>query len=224
MWSTTPPPPGSPQTPPSGGTKVPWIPLAVAGAVFVLVVGGLGIWLIAKPSDNKPLVMDDTSTSTTTTTSTTSRTPRTPPPTQNPDSFQAKLLSILPGGYDVGVCEPVSPPATGALATVDCGPASPQGGPDNARYSLYADQRALDRAFDNSVAANSELLPCPNSNADSPTTWHFTETPDQVEGRIACGVYNGNQDVTWTFNSDLLIGDAQGPDLVDLHNWWLKFA
>lgn len=223
MWSTT-PPPGPPQTPPSGGAKVPWIPIAAVGAVLALILGGLGIWLIAKPDDEKPLGMDDTSTTTTTTTTTTPRTPRTPPPTANPDSFEAKLLSILPRGYDDGVCTPSSPPATGALATVDCGPASPEGGPENARYSLFADQAALDRAFDDSVAANSELFPCPNANADSPTTWHFTETPDKVEGRIACGLFNGNQDVTWTFNSNLLIGDAQGPDIEGLHAWWLKFA
>jgi hypothetical protein len=133
-------------------------------------------------------------------------------------------MSILPRGYDADVCQPASPPATGALATVDCGAASPEGGPENARYSLFADQAALDRAFDDSVAANSELVTCPNSNAESPTTWHFTETPDKVEGRIACGVFNGNQDVTWTFNTNLMLGDAQGPDLPGLHNWWLKFA
>ena len=53
MWSTSPPPPGPPQKPPSGGTKVPWIPLAAAAAVFVLVVGALGIWLIVKPDDER---------------------------------------------------------------------------------------------------------------------------------------------------------------------------
>jgi serine/threonine-protein kinase len=219
MWSTSPPPP-PPQKPP---TKIPWIPLAAAAAVFVLIVGGLGIWLITKPDDEKPLGMDTTST-TSTTASSTSR--RRPPSTStpNPDSFESKLMSILPRGYDAGVCTPVSPPATGALATVDCGAATPEGGPENARYSLFADQPALDRAFDDSMGANSELLACPNSNADSPTTWHFTETPDKVEGRIACGVFNGNQDITWTFDSNLLIGDAQGPDLTGLHNWWLKFA
>ncbi len=227
MWSTSPPPPGPPHQPPSGGSKIPWIPLAAVGAVFVLVLGALGIWLITKPDDSSTASGTDTSeTSATTTTSqrTTSRTPRTPPPTENPDSFDAKLIALLPRGYDAGVCEPASPPATGALATVDCGAASPEGGPENARYSLFADQAALDRAFDDSVAANSELVTCPNSNAESPTTWHFTETPDKVEGRIACGVFNGNQDVTWTFNTNLLLGDAQGPDLPGLHNWWLKFA
>lgn len=221
MWSTTPPPPGPPQKPPS---KVPWIPLAAVAAVFVLILGALGIWLITKPDDTSTSA--DSSTSTTTTSERTTRrsTPRTTTPPENPDSFEAKLMSVLPRGYDAGVCEAASPPATGALATVDCGPASPEGGPTNARYSLFADQAALDRAFDDSSAANSELVPCPNSNADSPTTWHYTETPDKVEGRIACGVFNGNQDVTWTFNSNLLLGDAQGPDLAGLHDWWLKFA
>ena len=228
MWSTSPPPPGPPHQPPSGGSKVPWIPIVAAAAVFVLILGGLGIWLIAKPDDSSTSTASDTSQTTepseTTETSERTRTSRTPPPTENPDSFEAKLLSILPRGYDDGVCTPASPPATGALATVDCGPASPEGGPENARYSLFADQAALDRAFDDSMGANSELLPCPDANADSPTTWHFTETPDKVEGRIACGVFNGNQDITWTFNSKLLIGDAQGPNLADLHAWWLKFA
>ena len=222
MWSTTPPPPGPPQKPPS---KVPWIPLAAVAAVFVLILGALGIWLITKPDDTSTSADSSTSTTTATSERTTRRsTPRTTTPSENPDSFEAKLMSVLPRGYDAGVCEAASPPATGALATVDCGPASPEGGPTNARYSLFADQAALDRAFNDSSAANSELVPCPNSNADSPTTWHYTETPDKVEGRIACGVFNGNQDVTWTINSNLLLGDAQGPDLAGLHNWWLKFA
>jgi serine/threonine-protein kinase len=232
MWSTPPPPPsgpihqtpGPPQQPPSGGSKVPWIPIAAAGAALVLVLGGVGIYLGTKGDDDKPIPNDDTSTTSAVATSERTRTSRTPTPTENPDSFESKLMSVLPRGYDAGVCEAASPPATGALATVDCGKASPEGGPENARYSLFADQAALDRAFDDSVAANSELMPCPNSNADSPTTWHFTETPDKVEGRIACGIFNGNQDITWTFNSNLLIGDAQGPDMNALHDWWLKFA
>jgi serine/threonine kinase PknH len=131
---------------------------------------------------------------------------------------------MLPRGYDEGVCQPVHPPATGALATVDCGPASPTGGPKSARYSLFADQQTLDRHFDESVAQNSELLQCPGSGVDSPTTWHYTDTPDKVEGRIACGTYNDNADVVWTKNADLLLADAQSSNIEDLHNWWLKFG
>ena len=133
-------------------------------------------------------------------------------------------MSLLPRGYDDGVCQPVHPPATGSLATVDCGAASPAGGPTNARYSLFADQAALDKAFDESIAMDSEMVQCPGSGTDSPTTWHFTDTPEKIEGRIACGTYNTSPDVSWTKNADLLLGDAQGPNLDDLHNWWLKYA
>jgi serine/threonine-protein kinase len=228
MWSSHPSPPGPPGGPgqaPSGGSKVPWIPIAAVAGVLVLILGAVGIWLAVKPDggDGPGPIASDTSTTETTTTS---RKPRTTTPTStvNPDSFDAKLMELLPRGYDEGVCEPVHPPVQGGLATIDCGQASPQGGPAQARYTLFADQVTLDRAFDESYKANQELMPCPDSGVDSPTTWHFTETPDKVEGRIACGVYNGNQDVTWTKNEQLILGDAQSNNMVDLHNWWLKFG
>ena len=56
------------------------------------------------------------------------------------------------------------------------------------------------------------------------TTWHYTDTPDNVEGRIACGTYNNAPDLVWSKNSDLLLADAQGPNMDDLHNWWLKYG
>ena len=77
--------------------------IAAAAAVFVLILGGLGIWLGTRGDDDKPIPPDDP-TSTAMSTSERTRTSRTPPPTQNPDSFEAKLMSILPRGYDDGVC------------------------------------------------------------------------------------------------------------------------
>ena len=223
MWA--PPAPTGPPRPPGPGHKSSsWVPIAAGVSVFVLVLAMFGIWFLIKPDDAPSA---STTTSTTqpaqTTERTTRQTPRTTTAAPGASSFDATLLGLL-RGYDDGVCEPVHPPATGALATVDCGQAAPEGGPTNARYSLFADQPALDKAFDQSVAANSELLPCPDGGADSPTTWHYTPTPDQVEGRIACGVFNGNQDVTWTKNAELLLGDAQSQNLVDLHNWWLTYG
>ena len=216
MWSAPPLPPGPPRGP-SGRKGFPWIPIVTAATVFVLVLGALGIWFLVKlddsPSAEKP-------TATTTTTETEPETT----PTPDPDSFDAKLLAMLPRGYDLGVCQPVHPPATGALATVDCGQASPTGGPMSARYSLFADQQGIDKAFDESIAVKSGLLQCPASGVDSPTTWHYTDTPDKVEGRVACGTNNNNAGVVWTRNADLVLGDAQGTNLDDLHNWWLKFG
>ncbi|ULE31349.1 serine/threonine-protein kinase [Mycobacterium sp. IDR2000157661] len=225
VWAGVPPPPGPPPGMPGPPrSRTPWIPIAAAAGVLVLVLGALGIWLAVGPDDPASgIASSATSEPTMTSERTTARTPRTAP-APNPDSFDAKLLGLLPRGYEAGACEPVRPPAAGSLATVDCGQASPDGGPANARYSLYADQQALDRAFDESVAANSELVQCPDSGVESPSTWHYTATPDTVEGRIACGVYNGNQDVTWTKNGDLVLGDAQSQNLVDLHNWWLKYG
>jgi serine/threonine protein kinase len=226
MWTTPPPAPPRPgPQPPRAGKGVPWIPIVAAAAVFVLVLGALGIWWLVAPDDSSSSGMPTTTTTTETEPAeTTRRTPRTTTPTENPETFDSKLLAMLPRGYDDDVCRPAHPPATGALATVDCGAASPTGGPANARYSLFADQKTLDTHFDESIAQNSELLQCPGSGVDSPTTWHYTETPDKVEGRIACGTYNNNADVVWTKNADLLLADAQGANLEDLHNWWLKFG
>ena len=80
-----------------------------------------------------------------------------------------------------------------------------------ARYSLFADQAdAWTSAFDETIAPFSQLLRCPDSDLDSPTTWHYTDTPDTVAGRVACGTYNNKPGVAWTKNADLLLGDALG--------------
>jgi serine/threonine-protein kinase len=218
MWTAAPAP--GPRT----GSKVPWLPIAAAVGVFVLVVGGLGIWLLVKPDESTSSQGASSSTSETTEpTETTRRSPRTTTPT-NAQSFDSRLMAVLPHGYDDGVCQAVHPPATDALATVDCGQSAIHGGPANARYSLFADQQTLDAHFDGAIKENSELTQCPGSGIDSPTTWHYTESPANVEGRIACGTYNNSPDLVWSKNSDLLLADAQGPNMDDLHNWWLKFT
>jgi len=217
MWTTAPPPPG----PTRPGNKFPWIPIAAAAGVFVLVLGALGIWWLAKPDETSSSGPTSTTSETTEPTETTTRPTRT---TTNEQSFDSKLMALLPAGYDNAACQAVHPPSTGAVATVDCGQASTPGGPANARYSLFADQGTLDSHFDVAIKENSELFQCPGSGTDSPTTWHYTDTPDNVEGRIACGTYNNGPDLVWSKNSDLLLADAQGPNMDDLHNWWLKYG
>jgi serine/threonine-protein kinase len=133
-------------------------------------------------------------------------------------------MAMLPAGYDNDTCQEVHPPATGALATVDCAQTSTPGGPANARYSLFADQPTLDSHFDDAIKENSALFQCPGSGIDSPTTWHYTDTPAKVEGRIACGTYDNRSDLVWSKNTDLLLADAQGPSMDDLHKWWLKYG
>jgi serine/threonine protein kinase len=230
------PPPGRPSgaagtDPPSG--RLPkaaprkrnlWIPVATAGGVFAVALGGLGIWWAVKPEPSAP-AMPTTTTSTEPTgpTETTTRTTKTSPPPDR-DSLDAKLLVLLPRDYSDTACEPVHPPAPGALATVDCGSTQTAGASTAARYSLYADLATLNQQFQQANEADSQLLQCPGLSVNSPTTWHYNATPDKVEGQLACGVYNNKPNLAWTHESELLLGAAQGPNHDELHNWWSKYA
>jgi serine/threonine-protein kinase len=228
-----PPPSGPfPSSGPPGGQppKRNWVPIIIAAVVaFLLVLGGVVTAVLLMNKDNNGGDETTTSASATTSRSTTSSTktrtpsPPTTPPTTGQSGASARLMSLLPDGYGAGVCKPIDP-VTDALATVDCDKNSQTGGPEVARYSLFPDQATLDQHFDTAIKEDDELLQCPGSNVQSPTTWHYTSTPDKVEGRVACGTYKGGPDVLWTRNADLMLADGQGPDLTALHDWWLKYG
>jgi serine/threonine-protein kinase len=133
-------------------------------------------------------------------------------------------VALIPAGYPRSVCVPSSPPAAGALATIDCRQSTQPGGPAAARYSLFANAGDLNVHFDESIKLNDELLPCPGSNADSPTSWNYNATPDQVAGRVACGTYKGSADVMWTQDKDLMLADIQSDNLDALHTWFLNYS
>jgi serine/threonine-protein kinase len=215
QWNTPTP------RPPAKKKSTTWIPLAAAGGVFVLVLGALGAWWAFKDDDSSTQSMP-TSSTTKTREPTTSRAPRTTEAVE-PDSPDSKLLAVLPDDYDAGVCKPVHPPATDALATVDCGKTNTPSGPAVARYSLFPDQATLDAHFNDAIAQNAELVKCPGSDLASPSAWGYNATPDQPDqkaGQVACGTFDGNPDVTWTKDADLVLADVQGPNLDELHQWW----
>ena len=223
------PPPGWPQQgpPPGGGqSKGPIIALIAAAVVGLLVLAGVGIWLVTRSDDSGSGTAATTSPTAAPTTSARepTRRPRTTTAAPTPDeSLNAQLMGLLSAGHDASNCEPVSPAGT-ALATVDCGPSNSPGGPASTRYSLFGDRATLDAGFDQAIGVNDELLECPGSGLESPTTWHYTDTPDDVAGKVACGTYNGNPDLVWTNDEELLLVDAQGPDLAELHEWWIEFG
>ena len=208
-----------------------WVPIVIAAVVAVLlVVGGVvaAVVLLNKSggngSNNATSSSTTASTSATTTSSKTRASTSTiaaPTAGQSPDS--ARLMTLLPDGYGPGACKAIDP-VTDALATVDCEKNTQPGGPDVARYSLFPDQATLDRHFSSAIKEDDELVMCPGSNVQSPTAWHYTPTPDKVEGQVACGTYKGGPDVLWTRNADLLLADGQGADLPALHAWWLKYG
>ncbi len=225
------PPPSGPawnQSPPPPKKNTPWLPIAAAAGVFALVLAALGVFWLVKPDDSNAASPTGTTrttaepTETTEITETTERT-RTSEP-DSPGSLENQLLGLLPRDYAPGTCQVVHPPVTGALATVDCGQSTSPGGPAASRYSLFADQGQLSGHFDDAIKGDSELLQCPGSGIDSPTTWHYTDSAQRAEGSIACGTYNNGPDITWTKNSDLLIGNIQAPDLAALHQWWLAYG
>lgn len=194
--------------------------------MFLVVLGALGIWWLVKPDDSAPgpVATRTSAPSETTRSREPTRRTRTSSAPPRTESFDAQLMALLSDGHDSSNCEPIRTPAGTAIAAVDCGPATTPGGPRSTRYSLFADKAELEAGFDGAVGVNSELVQCPGSGIESPTTWHYTQTPDQVAGRIACGTYKGRPDLVWTNNSGLLLADAQGPDLDELHDWWLKYG
>ncbi len=244
-WGPTgpvgPPGPGGPgggppwQPPPSGPMpsgqppKRNWVPIIIAAVVaFLLVLGGVVAAVKLMGGSNTPGPNSTTAstsstreTSTTTKTRTTSRTTTT---TTGQSAAETRLMSLLPDGYGPGVCKPVDA-VTDALATIDCDKNSQTGGPDAARYSLFSDKATLDQHFDAAIKEDGEKLSsCPGETAPSPTTWHYTATPDTVAGQVACGTYQGSPDILWTRNDDLILADGQGTDLAALHQWWLKYG
>jgi serine/threonine-protein kinase len=223
-----PPPPGAtpPGSNPQGGNKVPWIPIAAIGGVLLLALAAIGIYLVVKPDDTKAgPTMPTASTTKSSERSSTSRTRTTSTtPPDNPDSFQAKLMSLIPSGYPTSVCEAASPPSTGALATIDCAKSTQPGGPEAARYSIFADRDQLILHFNESIKENDELFRCPGADADSPIDWNYKKTPDVVAGQVACGTYQGNADVMWTQYDELLLADVQSTNMDELHNWWLNYS
>ncbi|MBJ7341790.1 MAG: serine/threonine protein kinase, partial [Mycolicibacterium sp.] len=229
-----PPPPGGPpawnQPPPgsnpNGGKKTPWVPIVVVAAVLVLVLGAVGTFLLTRSdSAESPTVTTSKKTSTAREKPSTTRTttPRTTD-TSDPSGFDAQLMALIPVDYPTSVCEKAIPPAPGALATVDCRQSAQPGGPMAARYSIFANKDNLAQQFQSSIQENAELLRCPGADADSPITWHYKATPDTVAGSIACGTYQGNADVVWTQDDDLLLADVQSSNMDDLHNWWLNYS
>lgn len=227
-WQPPPLGPMGPGQPPQRN----WVPIIIAAvAAFVVVLGGVvAAVLLTNRSENKNNTATSSSTTAsssrapTTSTKTRTSTSRAAPSTTSGQSgASARLLTLLPEGYGPGACKSIDP-VTDALATVDCDKNTEPGGPDVARYSLFPDQATLDRHFDAATKEDDEMAMCPGANVQSPTTWHYTSTPDKVEGQVACGTYKGGPDVLWTRNTDLLLADGQGPDLGALHQWWLKYG
>jgi serine/threonine kinase PknH len=221
-----PPPSWTPPGPnPQGGKKVPWIPIAAVLAVVVLVATAVGL-MVAFSSDDNAASGPSTSSQTMTKASTRTRASTTerPTPTDDSGSFTGKLMALIPPDYPATACDIVSPPAPGALATVDCQKSEQPGGPELARYSLFSNQDDLQTHFDQGLKQNDEMLACPGADSDAPQDWDYKSDNNTPAGQVACGTYQGNADIMWSQHKELLLADVQSADLPSLHDWWLNFS
>lgn len=217
------PPPGQN---PRGAKKTPWVPIVIVAGVAVLLLGAVGTFFLVTSRDNASGPMSTSSSKRPTAErDTTSRRPRTSTtePTKT-NSFNTQLMEFIPVDYPSSACEPATEVAMGTLATVTCGPSTQPGGPEHTIYSLYADESALNQRFNEYMGMNEETLRCPGANLDSPINWNYKSSPEVVAGQVACGTYSGKADVTWSDVGNLVLAEAQGSDLTDLHNWWLQYS
>jgi hypothetical protein len=139
---------------------------------------------------------------------------------------EQQIANELPVGFDPGSCTTAAnPPApSNAVASLDCHGNSAPNAPTSGRFTLFTDPVAMGVDFQNTANPGPQFVPTPCPGADgSPSTWNYTDTPDQSEGDILCGTYQGVADVEWTRSSQLLILDVQGSsDVNALFKWWAR--
>ena len=139
-------------------------------------------------------------------------------PNDDPQPYEEMRL---PPGYPAGSCRPSAnpPPSPNAVSSVDCLNNTLPGGPPFARYEVFADQTALNNAFQTDVRSTT-LQPCPGSSDSAPATWNATNPPP-ANGSVICYTTNDNMaHVEWTNTSDVLRANASGPDMASLYGWW----
>ncbi|OBF87915.1 hypothetical protein A5791_18470 [Mycobacterium sp. 852002-51163_SCH5372311] len=105
------------------------------------------------------------------------------------------------------------------MAASDCFNNTLPGGPPVARYEEFANQAALNDAFQTDVRS-AALQPCPGSNDSAPATWNATNPPP-ANGSVICYTTNDNMaHVEWTNTPDRIKANASGPDMASLYGWW----
>ena len=197
-------------------------PIIAAIVALVVVVAVVVAVFLLLPSGNNGSSASSTETTTvapsekTTTTRPSTTRPTTTTETSTPAN--ARLMAMLPKGYDSGACKATAP-ISDAVATVDCKQNSLAGGPDSARYVLFKDATTLAEKFTSSIKQDESLFACPGGSNDSPTKW-YQDNPNSPLGQIACGTYKNKPDLVWTYDSKLFYADVQGSDMNALFEWW----
>ncbi|MDT5260747.1 MAG: hypothetical protein QOD10_5827 [Mycobacterium sp.] len=126
-----------------------------------------------------------------------------------------KLFVLLSGGYTRADCQAGKQyPEDPFLARLGCGRNNRPGGPNAATYSLYGNIADLNTTFAHYGAS----IPCPGTTDPGPIAWQG--------GLVKCAhdfyPHQSQSMVTWTKDADLVVVNAEGPDLASLYAWWLS--
>lgn len=179
------------------------IALAIgAGALAVLAIIGLIVWLVSLIPDSQDQAAQTPSPTTTTQTVS--------------SAARERLLGLLPAGYGPDACTVES------ATQVACGPNSEPGGPSSAQYFTAPNKAGLTAQF-RSVVDSSSQVNCPGGY-QSPGPWKRRAQPDKPMGDVFCGIRDGHPVVAWTNEPKSLLSVAQsgpgGPRMEELYQWW----
>jgi serine/threonine kinase PknH len=131
-----------------------------------------------------------------------------------------KLFGLLSKGFIPDDCDAVDRVGSQRAAII-CRVNREANGPISATYALYGDATSLQSGFFTAIGRDDQLVACPGTN-QSPTVYRHPNSPGQVAGHISCGDINGQSEVVWTSDADLLLVAAQSLDEVPpLYQWWL---
>ncbi len=136
---------------------------------------------------------------------------------------EQKIANLLPDGFSPSLCKTATDPIPplDAVASLQC-TGSAAGGPTTGRFTLWPDAGTMNDEFQTQAVGSPFWAPsqCPGVAA-SPSTWNYTESPDQVAGQLLCGSFQGSPNIEWTRTSQLLTLDVGGAsDIEGLFRWW----
>ncbi|WP_077103715.1 hypothetical protein [Mycobacterium terramassiliense] len=139
----------------------------------------------------------------------------------------AELMKMLPAGYSSNSCKPTD--SKGALAAVNCRDNSLPGGPTDATYWLFGDDKGMNAAFTAYLKRPTWTpVTCPGMQSSDATA--VVDSHGKQYGLIACGRGTGTDwqlrdgAVAWTRDADHFLGVAyvgyQGQEYpASLLNW-----
>ncbi|WP_204264443.1 protein kinase domain-containing protein [Geodermatophilus normandii] len=232
-------PPTGPAFPPPGGSSASGqgggsnkLPLVIVGSAVALIAIVVGIIALAGGfSGNDDVRADDTDVSTGSSSSGgTSGGSSGSTGGGTPTDPEETLLGIVPGDFDPATCEAGDPAGDGDIATVNCGAAATQPGPQASSFYLYEDAATVSEVFLADMERQ-EVSPF-GGQPDCTTSQGYDEyTINGVTaGRLGCFIDEDNNSLLyWTqdeFAAEGIVAIQNGGQagLATLYEWWTDSA